>query len=63
MKHLDQVKENYFKHLLEAILISLCLFIASLACLFHAIFPFVFKKTASTIMRKILTRTDKRYAK
>lgn len=63
MKHLDEVKENYFKHLAEALLISLSLIVASVACLLHAIFPFAFTKTASTIMRKILGRTDDRYAK
>ena len=63
MKHLDEVKENYFKHLVEASLISLSLIVASAACLLHAIFPFAFTKTASTIMRKILGRTDDRYAK
>ena len=63
MKHLSEVKENYFKHLIEALLISLSLVAASLACLIHAIFPFALTKTASTIMRKILSRTDNRYAR
>lgn len=63
MKHLKEVKENYFKHLVEALLISLSLIFAAFACLLHAIFPFAFTKTASTIMRKILSRTDNRYAR
>jgi hypothetical protein len=63
MRHLEEVKENYFKHLIEASLISLSLIAASLACFIHAILPFAFTKTASTIMRKILGRTDNRYAK
>jgi hypothetical protein len=61
MKHLVEVKENYFKHLVEALWISLTLIVASIACAIHAIFPFIFKKTASTIMRNILSRTDHRY--
>lgn len=63
MKHLDDVKENYRKHFLEALLISLSLLFASLACLIHAAFPFIFKTTASSIMRKLMSRTDKRYAR
>jgi hypothetical protein len=61
MSHLGELKENYFKHFFEALLISLSLIAAATACLIHAIIPFAFKKTASTIMRKILSRTDSRY--
>ena len=61
MSHLGEIKENYFRHFLEALLISLSLIVAASACLIHAIVPFAFKKTASTIMRKILSRTDSRY--
>jgi hypothetical protein len=63
MKHLNEVKENYFKHLLEALLISLSLIFAAVACFIHALIPLAFPKTASTIMRKILSRTDNRYAR
>lgn len=63
MKHLLEVKENYFKHFIEAMIISLSLAYASLTCLFHAFFPFIFTKTASNILRKILSRTDNRYAR
>lgn len=61
MKHLKEVNEKYFKHLIEASLISLSLMVASIACILHAIFPFIFTNTASTIMRKILNRTDIRH--
>ena len=61
MIHLKEVKESYFKHFAEALLISLSLAAAAIACFIHAIIPFTFKKTASTIMRKILLRTDSRY--
>lgn len=62
-KHLDEVKEGYFKHLVEAMAIVFSLLAASLACLIHAFIPKLFTKTASTIMRNILSRTDNRYAK
>lgn len=63
MKHLNEVKENYFKHFVEALLISLSLILAAFACLLHAFFPFIFTKIASNIMRKILLRTENRYAR
>ena len=62
MSHLKEVKENYFKHLTEALFIVLSLLRALLACLIHAFIPFVFKTTASSIIRKVLQRTDDRYA-
>jgi hypothetical protein len=61
MKHLSEVKENYFIHFIEALLISLSLITAGFFCIIHAFLPFMFKRTASTIMRKILNRTDHRY--
>jgi hypothetical protein len=63
MKHLDEVQEKYFKHLFEALLIVVSLLIAAGACFVHAIIPKIFTKTASTIMKNILNRTDERYAK
>ncbi len=56
------MKENYFAHLLEALLIVFSLLKAAGACLVHAFAPFLFKTTASSIMRKTLQRTDDRYA-
>ncbi len=61
MSHLKDVKENYFTHLFEALLIVLSLIVATVTCFIHSIFPFLFKKTASSIIRKILQRTDERY--
>jgi hypothetical protein len=63
MSHLSELKEGYFKHLLEALLIVVSLLLAAGACLIHALVPGIFTKTASTIMRNILGRTDDRYAK
>jgi hypothetical protein len=63
MNHLFEVKENYFKHLVEALVIVFSLLLAALACFVHAIVPQLFTKTASTIMRNILGRTDDRYSR
>ena len=63
MKHLDECGEGYFKHMFEAWRIVSVLLISSIACLIHSLFPFVFQKTASTMIRNILNRTDSRYAK
>jgi hypothetical protein len=62
MSHLKDMKENYFTHLFEALFVVFSLLMASLACLVHAFIPFVFKSTASSIIRKTLERTDDRYA-
>lgn len=62
MSHIKDMKENYFRHLYEALLIVFSLLLASLACLVHAFIPFIFKTTASSIIRKTLQRTDDRYA-
>jgi hypothetical protein len=56
------MKENYFTHLYEAMLIVFSLLKAAIACLVHAFLPFAFKTTASSIIRKTLKRTDDRYA-
>jgi hypothetical protein len=56
------MKENYFTHLYEAMLIVFSLLKAAIACLVHAFLPFAFKTTASSIIRKTLERTDDRYA-
>jgi hypothetical protein len=60
MSHLKLVKENYFKHMIEAWFIILVLLYASLSCFIHSIFPFLFTKTASSSMIYILERTEKR---
>ena len=60
MSHLRLVKENYFKHMLEAWYIVINLLFALLACLIHSFIPFVFKKTASNRLIYIVERTQKR---
>lgn len=63
MSHLKSIKENYFTHLFEALLIVFSLLKAAFACLIHAFIPFIFTTTASSIMKKIIQRTDDRYAR
>jgi|688.fasta_scaffold919042_2 hypothetical protein len=60
MKHLKLVHENYFKHMLEAWLIVITFIGAGLICFIHSIFPFLFQTTASTMVKKVINRTDKR---
>jgi uncharacterized membrane protein len=63
MSHLKDMKENYLTHLIEALLIVLSLLKAAAACLVHAFVPFIFKTTASSIMKKTLQKTEDRYVR
>jgi hypothetical protein len=60
MKHLVLVKENYFKHMVEAWLIVATLLFAAIVCFIHSILPFMFQLTASNRLRWILDRTNTR---
>lgn len=60
MKHLKLVNEKYIKHLLEAWLVSIVFIVAGIICFIHSIFPFIFQTTASTMVKKIISRTNKR---
>ncbi|MBE29425.1 capsule biosynthesis protein [bacterium] len=46
-KHLKEVGETYFEHLIEAWRYSLILFRLFLIAFIHGILPFIFKKTVS----------------
>lgn len=59
-KHLKEVNEGYFRHMLEAWLIVLVLITSSFICFIHSIFPFLFERTASGMIKKIINRTDSR---
>jgi hypothetical protein len=60
MRHLKLVHENYFKHMIEAWLIVITFITAGLICFIHSIFPFLFQTTASTMVKNIIARTNKR---
>jgi len=58
--HPSSVDETYFEHMLFASRFSAKLLGAALAALVHAILPFLFEKTASTIVRQLYERTHNR---
>lgn len=49
-EHLESVNETYLEHLLHATGFSGKLLLGAFACLLHAIFPFLFVKTASKLI-------------
>ena len=55
-KHLDSVSESYFQHGRHALSFAASMFVGSLACLGHAIFPFLFERTGSDIIRRLHDR-------
>ena len=52
-EHLETVSETYFQHLCHACRFSFTMAIGSVACLLHAIFPFLFVKTGSQVITKL----------
>ena len=49
-EHPRSVDESYFQHLLAALGFSGRLVLAALACLIHALLPFLFAKTGSAMI-------------
>lgn len=49
-KHPHSLGESYFEHCWHALKFGGCMVIGGTACIIHAIFPFVFKKTASNFV-------------
>lgn len=60
VKHLQDCKEGYFKHMTEALFMSLISFAATIVVVIHSIFPFLFTTTASSMLKYIIKRSDKR---
>ena len=54
--HLDSVSESYFQHGRHALSFAASMFVGSLACLGHAIFPFLFERTGSDIIQRLHDR-------
>ena len=50
MGHLNDMGMTYFRHMRHAIYISTLLLAAAACCAIHSVVPFVFEKTASTII-------------
>ncbi|HQU67497.1 MAG TPA: DUF6356 family protein [Albidovulum sp.] len=58
--HPASVDETYLQHAAFAGKFSLALFGAAFAAAIHAIFPFVFEKTASSTVARLYARTHTR---
>ena len=55
-RHLDTVGESYLQHARHAFGFSAAMFFGSLACLVHALLPFLFEKTGSDCIRRLHDR-------
>ena len=55
-RHLDRVGEDYFQHARHALGFAASMFLGSLACLAHAVFPFLFERTGSEVIRRLHDR-------
>ncbi|MDF2096085.1 DUF6356 family protein [Aquibaculum arenosum] len=62
--HPASVGESYFEHMGQALSFAGPLFVASLACLVHAVFPFLCVKTGSRAVtrlhQRMVTQRDRR---
>lgn len=61
--HPASVGESYWQHLAFALGFSFKLFVAAVAALVHAVFPFLFKTTASGLIADMASRTGPRRAR
>ena len=54
--HPSEVGETYWEHFCHALGFALRLFVAAGACLVHAILPFLFTSTGSTMINNLYSR-------
>jgi Family of unknown function (DUF6356) len=54
--HPASVGETYFEHLRSAVGFSQSMIFGGIACLVHAIFPFLFTTTGSSVIRQLHER-------
>ena len=59
-KHLDEVGETYSEHMIHAGSYGLTLLVAGVACLVHAVLPFLFETTGSRAIRTLHSRMANR---
>ncbi len=52
-KHPHSVHEGYWEHFIVAVCSASRMFAAGCACIIHALFPFLFTRTASTMLFKL----------
>jgi hypothetical protein len=62
LAHPHSVGESYAAHLRAAASFAGLLFLASAACLIHAVFPFLFERTASRTVMRLHERMTRRTA-
>jgi hypothetical protein len=55
-QHPSDVGETYWEHFCHALGFALRLFVAAGACLVHAILPFLFTRTGSTMINHLYSR-------
>lgn len=55
-RHLDSVGESYWQHAGHALGFAVRMFLGSLACLGHALCPFLFERTGSDVIRQLHDR-------
>lgn len=60
--HPQSVDESYFEHMRFASTFCASLLAAAFCAMVHAIFPFLFEKTASRIVARLYQRTHNRGA-
>lgn len=60
LRHPRSVEETYLQHMVFAIRFATRLFLAALAALIHAVFPFLFEKTASAMIARMYARIQNR---
>ncbi len=57
-EHLTEVGETYTQHLVKAAGFGIAMVAAGLACLVHALFPFLFVTTGSSCIRRLHRRME-----
>lgn len=61
-RHPRAVGESYWEHMRMALSFAAALFVGALACMAHALFPFVCERTGSGIVRRLHERLAARSA-
>ncbi len=52
-KHPDSIGESYLQHMKFALIFGARMLVGGVACVIHAIFPFLFEKTGSNVLLKM----------
>tara|TARA_Y100001934_G_C11950103_1_gene584480 strand:- start:264 stop:569 length:306 start_codon:yes stop_codon:yes gene_type:complete len=55
-EHPNEVNESYGAHFVNALYFAGCLFFASVACLLHAVLPFLCKTTGSSEVKRLYSK-------